>query len=804
MTGGNRVVTIAIGPGSPEAVGEEFLLTEEVTSLPSEPEPEQSWDWEAEPETAPQPRNFAAIAAPVAASLAIAAWTGLYIWSQVASPLAPSSPGQWAIWIRDWSVPVMLIGVLSLLAMRTGRREAERFGAAARSLSVESALLETRLATVNGELSLAREFIAAQARDLESLGRLATERLSQSADRLAAIIQDNSRHIETIGTVSEAALDNMEKLRGQLPVIANSARDITSNIGNAGRTAHAQLQEMVNGFKRLNEFGQASERQVDTLRTLVSTTLAEFAAQSEDIAALSETRFAGLAEQGSQFRTEFYRIEAEALAASRQRIEELSGEIGQTREALDAHEAESIVSLRARLGALREECGTISRALRDNESRAIEDFSGKLKLFDEAVDQRRTRQEEQAGAIAAQGEGIAAQMAQLEAAIARIAEHSREAEAGLAGSVEALTGRLAASREALGETGSEIAGLTEASAHLLELIQASADHSREDIPKALSEAQGELEAVEARIAALRSAAEEAGSLGAQVHGHIAASTAMIAEATGQFEAMQGRITGQSGAHRETLDGLRDSLAEIEERSGRLAAHAQAELSSAIAQLSASATESIAGIDALSDLAIAAIAQKLGEQSKEAVAKALDAQLTEAAGSLELASSRASDASREAAIQLRDQLAMVNELAGNLESRVTQARERAEEQVDNDFSRRAALITESLNSNAIDIARALATDVTDTSWASYLKGDRGIFTRRAVKLLESGEAKPILQLYESDRDFHEHVSRFIHDFEALLRQVLSTRDGNAMGVTLLSSDMGKLYVTLAQAIERLRS
>ena len=37
----------------------------------------------------------------------------------------------------------------------------------------------------------------------------------------------------------------------------------------------------------------------------------------------------------------------------------------------------------------------------------------------------------------------------------------------------------------------------------------------------------------------------------------------------------------------------------------------------------------------------------------------------------------------------------------------------------------------------------------------------------------------------------------------LRTMLSTRDGHTIGVTLLSSDMGKLYVALAQAIERLR-
>jgi regulator of sirC expression with transglutaminase-like and TPR domain len=71
-------------------------------------------------------------------------------------------------------------------------------------------------------------------------------------------------------------------------------------------------------------------------------------------------------------------------------------------------------------------------------------------------------------------------------------------------------------------------------------------------------------------------------------------------------------------------------------------------------------------------------------------------------------------------------------------------------------------------------------------------------------MDSTEAKAIVQIYERDREFHEHVSRYIHDFEAMLRQVLSARDGQALGVTLLSSDMGKLYVALAQAIQRLRS
>jgi hypothetical protein len=71
------------------------------------------------------------------------------------------------------------------------------------------------------------------------------------------------------------------------------------------------------------------------------------------------------------------------------------------------------------------------------------------------------------------------------------------------------------------------------------------------------------------------------------------------------------------------------------------------------------------------------------------------------------------------------------------------------------------------------------------------------------LMDNTQAREIADLFDTDGEFREHVSRYIHDFEAMLRTMLSTRDGHAIGVTLLSSDMGKLYVALAQAIERLR-
>ena len=98
---------------------------------------------------------------------------------------------------------------------------------------------------------------------------------------------------------------------------------------------------------------------------------------------------------------------------------------------------------------------------------------------------------------------------------------------------------------------------------------------------------------------------------------------------------------------------------------------------------------------------------------------------------------------------------------------------------------------------------LASDVSDASWAAYLEGDRGVFSRQAVRLVEGRDAQSIREFYRGDDIFRASVNRYVHDFEAMLRVVLSTRDGTPLAVTLLSSDIGKLYVALAQAIERLK-
>ena len=195
---------------------------------------------------------------------------------------------------------------------------------------------------------------------------------------------------------------------------------------------------------------------------------------------------------------------------------------------------------------------------------------------------------------------------------------------------------------------------------------------------------------------------------------------------------------------------------------------------------------------------------MAEQNKTLLAGAIDGQVAALNETMQTSIERNLRLSETATARMAEQLAELNEMAGNLENRLSDTRDGFEGADDDSFARRMVVLTESLNSTSIDVAKILSNDVTDTAWAAYLKGDRGVFTRRAVRLLDAGEAREIAAHYGDDNEFREHVNRYIHDFEAMMRVLLSTRDGNAIGVTLLSSDIGKLYVALAQAIERLRN
>lgn len=384
MAGGRKIIAIEGGADDTAAnaaavrlgkrVADDALLEDAGDGWPISPAPDDSvagWDDHGEE----APRLQREWLGPAIGGALIAAWTGAFAIGNLATLQHGQPLGVWTGLISAWSAPVLVVLVALLLVRRGSRREAARFGDAAQLLRSESQQLERRLAAVNTELSLARDFLAAQSRDLESLGRIAVERISGNAGQLQALIASNGEQVDRIGAVSDHALENMEKLRGQLPVIANSAKDVTNSVANAGRTAHGQLEDLVAAFQRLNEFGLASERQVDTVRGRVDAALAAFEESAGRITELSETRFAALEEGAEAHRQRLDAEEVAALAAIRARADTLGEELGRQREAIVRSEEDTLAALGARFAAMRAESGAFSRSLTSAEDTALRQFA---------------------------------------------------------------------------------------------------------------------------------------------------------------------------------------------------------------------------------------------------------------------------------------------------------------------------------------------------------------------------------------------------------------------------------------------
>ena len=823
---------------------------------------------------------------PVLAALLICGWSVLFVAGKASALRTAPTPDMLVDLIAVWALPVMLV-LTGVLIARTTLRDASRHAAVIHALAAESRELDRRLRSMNVELSLARDFIAAQSRDLESLGRVAVDRLSGSADRLKDLIADQGRDMDHIGTVAAKALDNVETLRAHLPVISNSAKDAANSIANAGRTAESQLDDLIAGFNRLNEFGIASGRKVEDVQRQVDSALDAFALATERIGLAGEVRLRTIIDELDTQRTRIDREEIAALAAIRARAETLANELAAQREVLSRAEEDSLGALATRIAALdgdvrkvaaalaraieevgrdhddliaasrdrlrrfEESAGALGRALID-EAGHVDDtlamrrhaleaalnatadgFATRLDAIDSAIGQRRAamaaaaadmadaidsrliridgtidaqrqRQIDNIEKLAATCDVLSERVAAFATVIDSTAEQGTRTAATVDGALAMLTNRLNAARGALGGTDETVVGLTDAAVRLLELIEAASEHTRTQIPEALRSAVAGLDGVEGRVVIVRDTLREAGQAGRTLSGEIDAAGARAGAVLGEVTAINETVLTRAAEQEKRLANVRDILRAAQGDSDMLAGSIERRLAGAIAELEAAAHKAGADLSEATATEISALATRFGEETSTALARVIQGRGAQLIARLEEAMDSASSSARETAVQMRDQLAKIDELAGNLENRVGRARERAEEHVDSDFARRTALITESLNSTAIDVARILSTEVSESAWASYLRGERGIFTRRAVSLLDAADVRTVQHHYENNEEFRVHVNRYIHDFEGMLRQLLSTRDGNALGVTLLSSDMGKLYVALAQGIERLRT
>jgi hypothetical protein len=197
------------------------------------------------------------------------------------------------------------------------------------------------------------------------------------------------------------------------------------------------------------------------------------------------------------------------------------------------------------------------------------------------------------------------------------------------------------------------------------------------------------------------------------------------------------------------------------------------------------------------------AGKLSDETAQALERVIRESVEERLREVETVAANAVESARAASDRLTNQMITLGQTASALEAHIEQTTKEQREKDSEAFAKRVALLIDSMHSAAIDVGKIMADEIDDKAWNSYLKGNRGVFTSRAVRLIGGSETRAIRTHYESDPEFQRSVNRYVADFEAMLRRVLAERDGGVIAVTLMSSDMGKLYGALAQAIERVR-
>ncbi|MEM6833628.1 MAG: hypothetical protein AAF562_08405, partial [Pseudomonadota bacterium] len=135
-------------------------------------------------------------------------------------------------------------------------------------------------------------------------------------------------------------------------------------------------------------------------------------------------------------------------------------------------------------------------------------------------------------------------------------------------------------------------------------------------------------------------------------------------------------------------------------------------------------------------------------------------------------------------------------------RVKSLTKQLDEKTSTDLIKASSLIIDALNSSAIDINKALSVGHNDEEWARYLAGDKSFFTRKTAQALTKSERENLRKKLNTDEELRQSVLHYIKDFELLMSRAMTGKQPTSLSVALISSDIGKLYVALSQALRRL--
>jgi hypothetical protein len=404
--------------------------------------------------------------------------------------------------------------------------------------------------------------------------------------------------------------------------------------------------------------------------------------------------------------------------------------------------------------------------------------------------------------IDAAGGGLERHVETLRDAASRAAEAmdraglTLEARGGAIGDVaDSALARIEAAGAALRARGEDVAATSEAAGRRLGDTVSTLGAASERLTAAADEAQGRVLAVEGALGdqaqRLRAAVELAGRLAADAAETLRARAADFETQTADAAT---RMEAAGLAHREgmraTTDAAVAALADLDAVCRTLEARA-ASLDDAMAR----------AVEAGEDVAArGARIEDAADRSAQRIA-AIGAQLAAHAALLADASARGDDVMAAAAEKLRVH-------GESLVAAAEAARRAADDLTATELDRRrggflksSRAVVDGLNGLAIDLSRSLSPTLPEKLMSAFVAGDRGVFVRRVLSMDLGGDAPLLRAKYRDDPVFRGHVDAYVRQFESLRAASVAADPDAILTAAFLTSDIGKLYMFLAAAIER---
>lgn len=767
-------------PTPPTSVGQiddvEVAETETDTMrsvhLENDYDAEASWEaYEGESITVPL---WQRLFAPTLIMLALI-WVSFIVWSVSASPTTLSTPNEWGTFIAQSCIPFALLALLYLIVQRNSQSEANRYGLMARRMEQQSADVEAKLVTLNAYLKNSHEELNRQADDVVQFGLQTAEQLQAATRHIREALNDGLAASNQLTENSQRAMIQFDGLVAGLPKVDDVATRLTENLREAGRTAH--------------QHGSAIEAQIAA------------------IGHAAEQSTASIKEQEAQLQD---RLDAMASKAenTRQLVEQATVSADTTYSDLGARVAGLFATLHDDTSKFSNEhlshIENLHGRISANTDQSLELLSARLGDADAAVAALTARiheQEAYSNSITAQ---LTDALQQIDTEFATFDANGRDRLDKLAIAVSTLeqhTEGLTSKVQLGSEGANQLIGKSES---LLVALDSVTRELEESLPRAFARLDDRLSASRGELTKISPELERVEAVAEATLGRLRESDGLVRNQYQLIDDCDTKGTALMVAQQAALAELELAMTKVNEQAVALSDQSGPRLVEALVRVRETATQASERAREALTAVIPDSANKLGEASAQAMADALGDKVEQKLAEINAATERAVAATNAAATQLMERIDAIGQTSDAIEKRVNDTKASIDESDRDTLTRRVALLTESLNSTAVDVSKILSNDVTDVAWEAYLKGDRSVFARRAVRLIDNSESREILRHYEEDAEFRGHVNRYIYDFESILRNLLGSRDGSSLSVALLSSDMGKLYVALAQAIERLRN